>query len=207
MPHIHWVDRGIGTPKDRDEVSRREVCEFPTIILHLVNTFTSSRLSWVLHESWILDNVSGVRAQTFRSWFHVPLMMVHPILAQCVMVVSPSWVTTEDPSIFSRQSSEFCCSWIHLQSFSPFGQGWLRIPSSNCIFVLETVILGGCLVIKGSGFGAQVVCSLDFVLRFGTSMWVSVSWVSHSLSSSRTLVAVIEGARCCNNNSCYHWRI
>ncbi len=25
--HIHWVDRGIGTPKDRGEVNRREVCE------------------------------------------------------------------------------------------------------------------------------------------------------------------------------------
>ena len=24
---IHWVDRGTGTPKDRDEVNRREVCE------------------------------------------------------------------------------------------------------------------------------------------------------------------------------------
>jgi hypothetical protein len=25
--HIHWVGRGTGTPKDRDEVNRREVCE------------------------------------------------------------------------------------------------------------------------------------------------------------------------------------
>ena len=25
--HIHWVARGIGTPKDRNEVNRREVCE------------------------------------------------------------------------------------------------------------------------------------------------------------------------------------
>ncbi len=23
----HWVDRGTGTPKDRDEVNRRDVCE------------------------------------------------------------------------------------------------------------------------------------------------------------------------------------
>jgi hypothetical protein len=84
-----------------------------------VNTFTSSRLSWVLHEVWILARVSGVDPQTFRRWFHVPLMMVHPILAECVMVVSPSWVTTEDPSIFSRQSNDFCCSWIHPKSFSP----------------------------------------------------------------------------------------
>jgi hypothetical protein len=27
MSHIHWVDRGTGIPKDRDEVHRREVCE------------------------------------------------------------------------------------------------------------------------------------------------------------------------------------
>ncbi len=28
MSHtVHWVDWGIGTPKDRDEVNRREVYE------------------------------------------------------------------------------------------------------------------------------------------------------------------------------------
>ncbi len=27
MSHIHWVDRGTGTPNDRDEVNKREVCE------------------------------------------------------------------------------------------------------------------------------------------------------------------------------------
>ena len=27
MSHIHWVARGTGTPKDRDEVNRRDVCE------------------------------------------------------------------------------------------------------------------------------------------------------------------------------------
>ena len=27
MTRIHWVDRGTGTPKDKDEVNRREVCE------------------------------------------------------------------------------------------------------------------------------------------------------------------------------------
>jgi hypothetical protein len=31
MSHIHWVPRGTGTPKgtpkDKDEVNRREVCE------------------------------------------------------------------------------------------------------------------------------------------------------------------------------------
>jgi hypothetical protein len=27
MTRIHWVARGTGIPKDRDEVNRREVCE------------------------------------------------------------------------------------------------------------------------------------------------------------------------------------
>ena len=27
MSLIHWVARGTGTPKDRDEVNRRDVCE------------------------------------------------------------------------------------------------------------------------------------------------------------------------------------
>ncbi len=119
-------------------------------------------------------------------------MMVHSVLDECAMVVSPSWVTTEEPSIFSRQSSDFCSSWIHPRSFSPFRQGLVRIPSSNFFLVLEEVILGGCLVIKGSGFGFQVVSSLDSVMWFGTSM--CGTWVTHSLSNSRDLVSAIEGA-------------
>jgi hypothetical protein len=27
MSHIHWVAGGTGTPKDRDEINKREVCE------------------------------------------------------------------------------------------------------------------------------------------------------------------------------------
>jgi hypothetical protein len=27
MSHIPWVTWGTGTPKDRDEVNRREICE------------------------------------------------------------------------------------------------------------------------------------------------------------------------------------
>ena len=27
MPRRHWVGRGTGTPKDKHEVNRREVCE------------------------------------------------------------------------------------------------------------------------------------------------------------------------------------
>ncbi len=27
MSHIHWVGLGAGTPKDRDKVNNRDVCE------------------------------------------------------------------------------------------------------------------------------------------------------------------------------------
>ncbi len=27
MSHIHWVAQGTGTPNDKDEVNKREVCE------------------------------------------------------------------------------------------------------------------------------------------------------------------------------------
>jgi hypothetical protein len=27
LASIHWVGRGTGTPKDKDEVNKREVCE------------------------------------------------------------------------------------------------------------------------------------------------------------------------------------
>ena len=26
MPHMHWVVRGTGTPKDKDEVDQHEAC-------------------------------------------------------------------------------------------------------------------------------------------------------------------------------------
>jgi hypothetical protein len=100
--------------------------------------------------------VSGIGPQTFRRWFHVPLMIVHPVLDECTMVVRPSCVTTNDPSTFSCQSNDFCCSWTHPKSFSPFGQVWLRNPSwSGCIFVLDAVTLGGCFAIKGRGLAPR----------------------------------------------------
>jgi hypothetical protein len=112
-----------------------------------VNRFSSSKLSWDLHEAWILASVSGVGPQTF-------------------------------------------CRWNHLQKV---GQGWLRIRSSNGMFVFEAVILGGSLTIKGSGFGSLVASSVGPVLRSRSSM--CSSWVPHSLSSSRALVSATEGTR------------
>ena len=53
-------------------------------------TFVSSRLFWSLDEVWILASVSWVGPQTFRRWFHVPLITFHPVLDDCTMVVRPS---------------------------------------------------------------------------------------------------------------------
>ncbi len=89
----------------------------------------------------------------------------HCRLDECTMVVRPSWVTTEEPSIFSCHTNGFCCGFTHPISFSPFGQGWLRMSSLSRIFVFEEVILGGCLTIKGRGFGSHVESSVGSVFR------------------------------------------
>ncbi len=91
-------------------------------------TFDSSRLSLAAHETWILASVSGVGPQTFRRWFHVPLMIVHPVLDECAMVVRPSCITTNDPSIFSCHSNDFCWRWTHPKSFSPFRARMTKDP-------------------------------------------------------------------------------
>jgi hypothetical protein len=44
-PHIHWVVRGTGTPKDRDEVNRREVCECDGWVCDLGMTGAPTKLS------------------------------------------------------------------------------------------------------------------------------------------------------------------
>ena len=35
MSHIHWVGRGTGTPKDKDKVNKREVCECDGLVCDL----------------------------------------------------------------------------------------------------------------------------------------------------------------------------
>ncbi len=45
MPHIHWVARGTGTPKDRDEGFKREVCECDGWVCDLDVMGASSKLS------------------------------------------------------------------------------------------------------------------------------------------------------------------
>ncbi len=45
MSHIHWVSRETGTPKDRDEVNKREVCECDGLVCDLDVMGTPSKLS------------------------------------------------------------------------------------------------------------------------------------------------------------------
>ena len=79
----------------------------------VVNLLESSKHSWDSHESCILVNVAGVGPHVSRRWFHVPLVMVQPILDECVSVVKPSCVITEKSSIISSYMSDFCCIWTH----------------------------------------------------------------------------------------------
>jgi hypothetical protein len=44
-PHIHWVGRGTGTPKDRDEVNKREVWECDGWVCDLDVMVVPSKLS------------------------------------------------------------------------------------------------------------------------------------------------------------------
>jgi hypothetical protein len=46
-PRIHWITRGTGTPKDKDEVNRREVCERNgwVCVLEVIDTPSRLRLT------------------------------------------------------------------------------------------------------------------------------------------------------------------
>jgi len=44
-PRIHWVPRGTGTPKDRDEVNKREVCECDGLVCDLYVIGDPSKLN------------------------------------------------------------------------------------------------------------------------------------------------------------------
>jgi hypothetical protein len=45
MPRIHWVARGTGIPKDRDEVNRREVvvCECDGKLEFIMNQYSENK--------------------------------------------------------------------------------------------------------------------------------------------------------------------
>ena len=44
MSHIHWVGRGTGTPKDKDKVNKREVCECDGLVCDVEVIDDPSRL-------------------------------------------------------------------------------------------------------------------------------------------------------------------
>jgi hypothetical protein len=56
MTHIHWVARGTGTPKDRDEVNKREVCECDGLVCDLDVMGVPSKLS-VIRKAVSLERV------------------------------------------------------------------------------------------------------------------------------------------------------
>ena len=53
MPRIHWVARGTGTPKDKDEVNKREVCECDGCVCDL-EAIGSPSIFNVIHSAVVL---------------------------------------------------------------------------------------------------------------------------------------------------------
>ncbi len=60
--HIHWVARGTGTPKDKDEVNRRDVCESDEWVCVLEVIGTPSKLN-VIRKAAPLFKVWGERRE------------------------------------------------------------------------------------------------------------------------------------------------
>ncbi len=57
MPHIHWVARGTGIPKDRDEVNRRE--KFASVMGESVMFFCMNNFRFFFSSfSWRVDNTA-----------------------------------------------------------------------------------------------------------------------------------------------------
>jgi hypothetical protein len=51
-PHRHWVGRGTGTPKDKDEVNRQEVCEWEVFLFWVVQDFVSKSVVYDESRKW-----------------------------------------------------------------------------------------------------------------------------------------------------------
>jgi hypothetical protein len=60
MSHIHWVARGTGTPKDKDEVYRQEVCEWMRTELNFVVVY--------LHQKNLLFIINRENKSTTREF-------------------------------------------------------------------------------------------------------------------------------------------
>ncbi len=76
--HIHWVARGTGTPKDRDEINRREVCECDGWVWVLEVIGDPSMLSVICKASVLVrvlpTFVFRVSKNTFRWKWNSPLV-------------------------------------------------------------------------------------------------------------------------------------
>jgi hypothetical protein len=67
MSRIHWVARGTGTPKDRDEVNRREVFECDGRVCYLDVMGAPSKLI-VIRKEVSLSRDSKPDQPSFWSW-------------------------------------------------------------------------------------------------------------------------------------------
>ncbi len=68
---IHWVDRGTGTPKDRDEVNRREVCECDGWVCDLDVIVVPSKLRVIRKDSTLsrILPTRDLRRETNTGWW------------------------------------------------------------------------------------------------------------------------------------------
>jgi hypothetical protein len=65
---IHWVPRGTDTPKDKDEVNRREVCECDGCVLSRcdvrdLNRYTILTSSFTFVCFYLHQNIKGRRSR------------------------------------------------------------------------------------------------------------------------------------------------
>jgi hypothetical protein len=79
MPHIHWVARRTGIPKDRDEVNRREVCECDDKTRVRVYTFSWRRVFGSVVQTVMTDSRHASHAKAHSSLSrpeHTPKLLV-----------------------------------------------------------------------------------------------------------------------------------
>ena len=77
--HIHWVGRGTGTPKDRDEVNRRDVCECDGWVCDTEVTDSPSRLRLIrkveaLVKIKLTRDLNIEEKAVWRKWKNPPLV-------------------------------------------------------------------------------------------------------------------------------------
>ncbi len=78
MSHIHWIGRGAGTPKDRDEVDRRKVYECDGCVCDLEVIGDPSRLRLIRKTTTLvrIDETRDLNIEekdTCRKWKNTPI--------------------------------------------------------------------------------------------------------------------------------------